>query len=265
MRTPSNPFHGKVDMDRIAIIGHSRGGEAVGHAAAFNQLEYYPDDASVKFDFHFHIRSVIAIAPVDGQYEPTDRLVPIHDVNYLVFAGSHDGDVPRSSACASCDRLRFTDTRATFKAAVYVYRANHGQWNTVWSAHDNGPRSARMLDLRDLLPAKDQREFAKIYISAFLDATLKDDKRYLPIFRDHRVIGHWLPKTMYVTRFETSAFRPAGHVPGGHRRHPRHRARRDAPGRQPEHLEGGDAAAALAEHHAGEQRRLAGLEQQGPG
>lgn len=205
---PSNPFHGKVDMDRIAIIGHSRGGEAVGHAAAFNQLEYYPDDASVKFDFHFHIRSVVAIAPVDGQYKPTDRLVPIHDVNYLVFEGSHDGDVSSFVGLRTWDRVRFTDTVPRFKAAVYVYRANHGQWNTVWGAHDSGPRSARILDLRNLLPGDQQREFAKIYISAFLDATLKDDTRYLPMFRDHRVIGHWLPKTMYITRFETSAFRP---------------------------------------------------------
>ena len=34
----STPFHGKIDFDRIALIGHSRGGEAVGHAAAFNRL-----------------------------------------------------------------------------------------------------------------------------------------------------------------------------------------------------------------------------------
>ena len=37
---------------------------------------------------------------------------------------------------------------------------------------------------------------------------LKGDKRYLPIFRDHRVIGQWLPETMYITRFETNSFRP---------------------------------------------------------
>ena len=28
------------------------------------------------------------------------------------------------------------------------------------------------------------------------------------MFRDHRVIGEWLPPTMYVTRYETGAFRP---------------------------------------------------------
>ena len=45
-------------------------------------------------------------------------------------------------------------------------------------------------------------------MSAFLDYTLKGDKRYLPLFRDHRVAGGWLPKTMYITRFEESSFRP---------------------------------------------------------
>jgi hypothetical protein len=88
-----------------------------------------------------------------------------------------------------------------------VYRANHGQWNTVWGAHDNGPRSARILDLRALMDAEEQRDFARVYISAFLEATLRDDDRYLPLFRDHRVAADWLPRTMYVTRFQSSGFR----------------------------------------------------------
>ena len=38
-------------MSRITLMGHSRGGEAVAVAAAFNTLSYYPDDATIKFDF----------------------------------------------------------------------------------------------------------------------------------------------------------------------------------------------------------------------
>lgn len=204
----ANPFFGKVDMDRIAIIGHSRGGEAVGHAAAFNRLTHYPDDASVEFDFGFGIRSVIAIAPVDGQYLPTGRYVPVENVNYLVFHGSHDGDVSSFHGLRQYHRVRFTRGGPYFKAAVYVYRANHGQWNTVWGNHDNGPRSGRILDLRPLLDPEDQREITRLYITAFLESTLKNRDEYLPMFRDHRVIGGWLPKTMYVTRFEHSSFRP---------------------------------------------------------
>lgn len=207
-RTAGNPFEGRVDMTRIGLIGHSRGGEAVGHAVSFNRLSHYPDDASVTFDFGYDIRGIIAIAPVDGQYRPADRLVPVRDVDYLVFHGSHDGDVSSFMGLRQYQRASFSDASDDFKAAVYVYRANHGQWNTGWGAHDRGPRSARSLDLRGLMPEEDQRRFAEVYISSFLEASLRDDERYMPLFQDHRVAGGWLPKTMYITRYEDSAFRP---------------------------------------------------------
>ena len=34
----THPLHGKVDLNRILIVGHSRGGEGVGHASFFNSL-----------------------------------------------------------------------------------------------------------------------------------------------------------------------------------------------------------------------------------
>ena len=180
----------------------------MGHAAAFNRLDRYPDDANFEFDFGFRIRSVVAIAPVDGQYLPTGRHVPIENVNYMVFHGSHDGDVTSFHGLRQYKRLSFTDGGDYFKTAIYMYRANHGQWNSVWNNKDNGPRSGRILELSALVDPEEQREMGKIYISAFLEATLHDDKRYLPLFRDHRVIGEWLPNTMYITRFESSTFRP---------------------------------------------------------
>ncbi len=202
-----NPFEGKVDMSNIVLMGHSRGGEAVANAAAFNRLSHYPDDASLEFDFGFDIKGIVSIAPVDGQYLPTGRKVVVEDMSYLTFHGSHDGDVTSFHGLRIYDRLRFNDPSVfNFKSAVYVYRANHGQWNSVWGAHDNGPRSPRLLDLRGLIPEEDQRRFAEIYVSAFLEVVVRGNHSYLPIFRDHRVIGQWLPETMYVTRFETSGF-----------------------------------------------------------
>ena len=38
-----NPFRGLVDMDNIAVMGHSRGGEAAAVAEFFNRLPYYPE------------------------------------------------------------------------------------------------------------------------------------------------------------------------------------------------------------------------------
>jgi dienelactone hydrolase len=203
----AGPFSHKVDMHNIAIMGHSRGGEAVGIAAAFNRLTHYPDDANVKFNFNFDIKSVFAIAPVDGQYKPAGVFTPIENVNYMVIHGSHDGDVSSFNGLRAFQRIKFTDGKPWFKAAWYVYRANHGQWNTVWGNKDNGPRSGRYLDLRGLITPEEQRQFSKVVIGGFLEATLHGKSEYLPMFRDHRLIGAWLPKTMYITRFEESGFK----------------------------------------------------------
>jgi hypothetical protein len=201
------PFHGRVDMNNVALLGHSRGGEAVAHAATFNRLKYYPDDAKQKFAFGFGIRSIVAIAPVDGQYRAASQFTPLENVNYLVIHGSHDGDVSTFHGLRQYERLRFTDGGPWFKSAITMYRANHGQWNTVWGNKDNGPRSGRSLDLRALIDPEAQRQFGKVVISAFLDATLKGRREYVPLFRDHRTAGSWLPKTMYTTRFQESGYR----------------------------------------------------------
>jgi dienelactone hydrolase len=205
----ASPFYHKVDTTNIAVMGHSRGGEAVAVAGLFNRLARYPDDASVTFNFNFQIKSLVAIAPVDGQYRPADKPTPLTDYNYFLIHGSHDGDVSSFSGLTQYERIRFTGDRPLFKSAIFVYRANHGQWNTVWNNKDNGQRSGRALNLAALIPAADQRRFAEVYITAFLEATLRGRSEYLPMFRDHRVAGGWLPKTMYITRFQDSDFHVA--------------------------------------------------------
>jgi hypothetical protein len=201
-----NPFYHKVDMLNIALIGHSRGGEAITHAAAFNKLKYYPDNARVPFNFGFFIRTLIALAPIDGQYEPTGMLTPIENVNYLVLQGSHDGDVSFFAGARAYRRVRFSDGNSWMKAALYVHRANHGQFNTVWGEYDAGPPLQYFVNRRPLLSGVEQRTIAKTYISAFLEATLRGQEQYVPMFRDHRRAARWLPDTIYFSRFESSHF-----------------------------------------------------------
>jgi len=202
-----NPFYRKVDMDNIALIGHSRGGEAVAIAAAFNKLSHYPDNANILFDFNFSIKSVIAIAPSDGQYKPAKQPVPLENINYLVLQGAHDSDVSIFLGIRQYQRLKFTDEQYWFKSALYIYRANHGQFNTVWGRTDISTPGSWLLNLKPLLKGEGQRQIAKIYISAFLEATLHGERDYMPLFRDHRVIAGWLPKTIYESQFEDSSYR----------------------------------------------------------
>jgi hypothetical protein len=195
------PLFHKIDMTRIALMGHSRGGEAVAIAGAFNRLPYYPDDANQKFNFNFDIKGLVAIAPVDGQYTPTDRPTPLADYNYLVIHGSHDGDVSTFQGLMQYNRIRFTKPGNTFKSAIFMYRANHGQWNTVWNNKDNGPNSGRQLALDALIPGEQQRQFGRVVIGGFLETVLHGKSEYQAMFRDHRAAGDWLPPTMYMNRY----------------------------------------------------------------
>jgi dienelactone hydrolase len=205
-QTEGHPFKGKVDMDRIALIGHSRGGESVAHAAAFNRLERYPDDANVRLGYNFNIRSVIAIAPCDEQYKPAGHSTALENVNYLVIQGGHDADVSTFLGLRQFNRVYFTDDHFWCKSAVYVYRANHNQFNTAWGKSDADAPDSWFLNDKPIMDAESQQKVAKVLISAFLEATLNNRDEYLPMFKDIRKAAKWLPEDIYINRYEDSNF-----------------------------------------------------------
>lgn len=205
-RDPRHPLFGKIDMDRIALIGHSRGGEAVAVAAAFNRLSHYPDNGNLAFDYGFNLRGVIAIAPVDGQYQPRENGTPVTDVNYFTIHGSMDGDVQSFEGAAQYARVGFKETAPLrFKSSMYVVGANHGQFNTTWENLDTGLLRAWALDLKGIMPAEAQRDIARVYFTAFLEVVLRDRMEYLPIFADSRRAAAWLPDAFYINQFADSS------------------------------------------------------------
>lgn len=202
-----NRFYQKVDMGNIALMGHSRGGEAAAHAALFNVLPYYPDDFNEPFDFNFNIKAVIAIAPCDGQYQPAGTRTPLQNINYLVLQGSHDADVSSYQGMRQFNRIDYSDDFDGFKAGVYAWGANHGQFNSVWGNKDGASPRINLFNLGQLMDEEEQQTIAGVYISAFLEATLMDNQEYRKIFRDHRKARHWLPETIYITQFEEAGTR----------------------------------------------------------
>jgi dienelactone hydrolase len=226
-QTPGSRFQGKVDMHRIALLGHSRGGEAAATATAFNRIKYYPDDANIRFDYGFDITSVVAIAPADGQYKPAGQHRWIEDVNYLTLQGAQDADVSSFMGSRQWDHVRYTQPGEWFKAEIYAYRANHGQFNSGWGRHDVGLPGSWLLNLKPLIPPEQQRQISAVYIAAFLEATLRDRREYVPLFEDWRVARDWLPDTLYVNRYQSASYAAlAGYqedadittttAPGGH-------------------------------------------------
>ncbi len=202
--TEGGLFNGKVDMENLAVMGHSRGGEAAAVAGFFNRLPFYPDDAKQVFDFDFNIKAVVSIAPVDGQYRPGNVSTPLENVNYLVIHGANDGDVQSFAGLRQYERLEFNDSSDYFKSAVYVYGANHGQFNTTWGNRDAGFPFGSLLNVDALIPMEDQLKVGQIYISAFLQASLQGKKEYESLFRDHRTGEKWLPETIYLNQYESS-------------------------------------------------------------
>ncbi len=199
-----NPFFKKIDTANIALLGHSKGGEAVAHAVLMNGLQKHPDDPLLDLDYGFNIKSIISIAPVDGQYKPAGELTTLENVNYLVIHGSQDGEVTSYQGSRQFERITFSDSTYHFKAGLFVKGANHGQFNTTWGDKDAFTNFKGFLNLNDLLPLEEQEQIAKVYIASFLETTLKGETKYLPLFSDYRTGRKWLPKTIYLNQFEDS-------------------------------------------------------------
>lgn len=202
--TAGHRFYRRVDMENIALVGHSRGGEAVAVAALFNRLSRYPDDATVAFDYGFGIRGVVGLAPTVWQYLPADRTLALEDVNYLVLHGAQDMDVSSFLGSKLYERVRFTPGQYGFKAGLYIYGANHGQFNTTWCRNDNSEPAGRLYNLQQLMPSTDQQQIARVTVSAFMEATLHGERGYVALFRDPRAAAAWLPEVVYLSQCEES-------------------------------------------------------------
>jgi len=207
-KDPDHELFARADLDKVVLIGHSRGGEAVSEAAVFNRLPAYPDDATLAFDYNFGLRGVIAIAPVDHQYDPRGRATVMQDVNYLVIHGSHDSDVTAFVGSAAFNRLSFDACADCFKAGFYLIGANHGQFNTGWGAVDSPAPFNWLLNRHPLIDGTLQRQVAQTLFSTFIEAVVFGNGQHEAFLADPHRAAQRLPASVrFLSQYQSAADR----------------------------------------------------------
>jgi hypothetical protein len=185
--SPGHPFYGQVDISRIALIGHSRGGEAVAWAHYLNNLPYeYNKPGQLKKE-RFTINSIISITPTDGYLASENGLLHLSDVNYLQIQSGRDMDLLYHSG--QYERVHFTDNQRYLKAKLVFPNGNHNQFNTQWGSYDVLFPNSLFADIQRVMPASAQREAAKESVLAFLQNSFEGGNTYLDWYRSQFLPG----------------------------------------------------------------------------
>lgn len=199
---PGTPFYQKVDYDSVALLGHSRGGQAVAMAA--DASLWFSSDPVLEAIQQFHITSVIALAPTDKMID--SKQARLTDVSYLTLQGARDGDVHDFYGDRQYMRSSYTGNTPGFKSSLYIADANHSQFNTDWGLYDQTLPTGLFLKRSRIMDGEEQRRIAKVYVSAFLENTLHGRTEYRQLFRDYRSGARWLPDTAYYNRFQSGSY-----------------------------------------------------------
>lgn len=140
-------FHDRLDFDKIGLVGHSRGGDAVIQAALLNTG-----------NAHGVIKAVAAIAPTDftgALLDSAKRLrVDAARAGFLfVMYGGHDADVSGIGGARSFTGTGFRhyDRATAPKAMGYLPFCNHNRFNRTWAADEAEITDSDLLALHSRL------------------------------------------------------------------------------------------------------------------
>jgi hypothetical protein len=170
-------FSGKLNMSKIALSGHSRGGEGVVAAQELNKTWPTPHT----------IVAVNAIAPTDQN--SVSYLMT--DAPYFLLIGARDGDVESMQGFRTYDRAYPEGATVRYdKSVAWVYGANHNYFNTIWTdaaaLGSPNPWAGAKDDAWDktvayTMTAAEQRQVANTTICAFFRQHLQDIEPYREI------------------------------------------------------------------------------------
>lgn len=153
-------FGGHIDIGRIGLVGHSRGGEGVVSAEILNRAVGGPGR---------NIQSVTSIAPTDflGLVNTTTP--------YLVIYGSADNDV------SSGHGFQLYDRATLLKSMIFIEGAIHNRFSTNfdWLANLDSADARR-------IGAPEHLNIARAYVLGWLEMAIRGQRDHLPLYDRNR-------------------------------------------------------------------------------
>ena len=166
----------QLDLTKVVLVGHSRGGEGVDRAS----LE-------IPLSADYTIAGQVLIAPTDfgGQtaaYVPTVTLLPYCDGDVFDLQGQGYTD----------DSRDLTTDDTSLKSSVLVMGANHNFFNTEWTPGvaeapawddwgDDGPGLCGTANPGRLTDSE-QRSVGLAYVAGAVNLFVRDQEQFLPMF-----------------------------------------------------------------------------------
>ncbi|MEF9990867.1 MAG: alpha/beta hydrolase [Romboutsia sp.] len=145
----------KIDFDKVALVGHSRGGEAIFKIAQVEEKKGQK------------ICAILSIAPTSSS--PDTPFIET-DIDTSILVPEYDGDVTTLDGFGIYDILT-SKKRESFVGLTYLEKANHNYFNA-----DIKPNDAELLaiDVSDQLTREKQQDFLANYAVDFFNASMKD-------------------------------------------------------------------------------------------
>lgn len=193
---------GKLDMQRVGLAGHSRGGQAAPMAADY---ERFFDDESIREGMKdIQIEGVAALAPTDKTID--GEKPELHNISYLLLQGAQDADISDFRGDQQYYRSTMDAYSNHFKTSLFIANANHVYFNSDWGNRDLSLPRGLFLGLDSLMDASEQRQIAKVYFSAFFERVFTGDRSFDDLFKHNRYGSDWLPDTDMMNKYRDGTY-----------------------------------------------------------